>query len=151
MKEMISHLKEVGSSENIAFEFSDRGEVGNSLLPHSLIMWSKQFGKQAALVDTLFRYYFEKELNVCDIPTLVSAAVEVGLDESQTVVFFETNELLTKVSSEFQGYVSMGITYQQCPFFILKNHSAQTFSVAGAQSPEMFKVLFQKLGLPSKP
>lgn len=142
MDQMIPHMKNVGQACGI--EFSYGGLVGNTLLSHRLITWAAKQGadKEDAIVEVLFKFYFEQEQDICDIQTLGRAAELAGLNKLAAEEFLRSSELAAEVAREASENSSGGIS--GVPYFIFNDK----FAFSGGQPPEQFLQVFKKLGLP---
>jgi len=136
---IISRMKSVGDKEGIKFSYG--GQIANTLNSHKLIDYSDKFGKQDAVVNILFRYYFEEEKNIGSVDILTAAAKEAGLDENKVSQYLKSDEgndiLLAQIERIQEEYGVSGV-----PFFIFNNK----FSFSGAQEPETFLSVFEKVG-----
>jgi predicted DsbA family dithiol-disulfide isomerase len=77
---MEEHVLEAGSAEGIAFAFERIRRTPNTLAAHRLIWYGRQQGLQAAVVESLFRGYFEEGADLGSHPELVRLAARAGLD-----------------------------------------------------------------------
>jgi predicted DsbA family dithiol-disulfide isomerase len=68
-----------GAEEGITFAFDKMTRTPNTLDAHRLIWLAGKLGVQEAVVERLFRGYFEEGLDLSDRPTLVRLATEGGI------------------------------------------------------------------------
>ena len=83
---MLSQMKEVGRREGIAFDYA--GKISNTVDSHCLLEWASQKGGpplQNALVEQLFRFYFERRGDLGDRAALAREAAAVGLSEAEAL------------------------------------------------------------------
>jgi predicted DsbA family dithiol-disulfide isomerase len=57
--------------------------VHNTLLSHRLVHLAEQQGKQGAVIEAIFKGYFENGINLSDINTLVDIAEAAGVKDSR--------------------------------------------------------------------
>ena len=69
-----------GASERISFAFEKILKTPNTFLAHRLIWYAAQQGRQDAVVDALFRGYFEQGADIGLPSVLASLAESAGLD-----------------------------------------------------------------------
>jgi predicted DsbA family dithiol-disulfide isomerase len=131
---MTGRLTALGVDEGIDYRF-DLAKRVSTIDAHRLSAWafdSGGAGAQAAMVERLFRAYFEEGANVADHPTLVSLACDVGLDPSATESMLASPAHGGDVASDLDGAIERGIT--AVPAFVLNDQ----FVIPGAQDTETF-------------
>jgi len=84
IRQIIPHMQDVGRQHNISFSYG--GNVGNTFDSHRLISLAEKQGKQDALVEELFKNYFEREKCISDREMLLAAAREVGVSGAEDVL-----------------------------------------------------------------
>jgi predicted DsbA family dithiol-disulfide isomerase len=137
--ELDAHMAETGREVGIAFAFDRMHRTPNTRLAHRLIWEAERHGAQGAVVDRLFRAYFEEGLDIGSATELRGLAAEVGLGADAVEAALGSSESLDAVSKlEQQGY-AMGI--QGVPFFILRAR----YGVSGAQPPEFWREALPKI------
>lgn len=137
--ELDRKMLETGAELGIAFAFDRMQRTPNTRLAHRLIWEAGRQDRQDAVVDCLFRAYFEEALDIGDRVVLEKLAGESGLDAAGVAsALSEEESLQAVVGLEQQGY-RMGI--QGVPFFIL----LQKYGVSGAQPPEFWHDALPKI------
>ena len=134
-------MAERGRDVGIAFAFDRMQRTPNTRLAHRLIWQAGQHGGEAqnALVDRLFKGYFEEGLDVGRKDVLLDLAMAAGLDPLLTRnALDEDGSLEAVLELENQG-VGMGIS--GVPYFVLINK----YAVSGAQPPEMWQDALPKI------
>jgi predicted DsbA family dithiol-disulfide isomerase len=113
-----------GQGEGIAFAFDRMQRTPNTVAAHRLIALAQKQGVGQAVVDLLFRKYFEEAMDVGDAKVLQDIAVETGVkgwpedaDEKEVAA----------LEASMRGF---GI--QAVPTFIFD----RKFGVSGAHPPE---------------
>ena len=69
-----------GASEDIRFAFDKIGRTPNTFLAHRLIWYAGQQGRQDAIVDAIFRGYFEQGADIGSPSVLAELAEWAGLE-----------------------------------------------------------------------
>lgn len=99
------------------------------------------------MAEALFIGHFEGGNDPGQRPYLAQVAVETGVFETQdkALDFFKSNEFDKEVNEGYQQARALGIS--GVPFFIFQNK----YAVSGAQPPEAFAQLFEKLSKEHQP
>jgi len=139
-EQIVEHMKETGKQLGINFSYG--GNTGSTLQSHRLIEYAAKHGKQDALVNQLFKAYFEDEKDITLTDVLTEAAVAAGLEQEPVKNFLDNSDLYTEdVKQKMQQNAEMGIT--GVPFFIVGNK----YAVSGAQTEDVFLDIFKRLGV----
>jgi predicted DsbA family dithiol-disulfide isomerase len=131
---MTARLVGLGLEEGIDYRFDIAKRV-NTIDAHRLSAWAWDEGgadRQAALVERLFRAYFEDGANVADHPTLVVLAEEAGLDPVAAGEVLASDRFAEEVRADLSGSVERGIT--GVPAFVVNDQ----FVIPGAQDTDTF-------------
>ncbi|MET7526518.1 DsbA family oxidoreductase [Streptomyces sp. NPDC005248] len=106
---------------------------GNTFDVHRLLHFAKARGLQVELMDLAFRVNFADERSIYDRATLVSLAVEVGLDEAEVrQVLADAEAYAEEVRADERQAAELGAG--GVPFFVLDRQ----YGVSGLQSIELF-------------
>lgn len=131
--ELDRNMMQTGRELGIAFAFDRMQRTPNTRLAHRLIWEAGRQDRQDALVERLFRAYFEDALDIGAPEVLKKLAGDSGLDAGGVDIALTDAESLDAVTGmEQQGY-SMGI--QGVPFFVL----LQKYGISGAQPPDFWR------------
>ena len=138
---MIPRMKATGAEEGIHFSYG--GKIGSTLLSHRLLRYAQRHHPDAfdALVNALYRGYFEEEKDIADVPTLVSIAQGVGLEGGKVEEFLQGREEESWVQNEVIAAYRQGI--DGVPNFKFDNQ----YEVSGGEKPETFLQVFKRLGV----
>lgn len=120
-----------GESEAIAFAFDRITRTPSSLNSHRLIQWAADSGRQTALVEAVFRAYFEQGQDIGDISVLCAIAAAQGLSGVEAEDYLSSEAGYTAVESENARMHRLGVSGVPC--YILD----ERYAVAGAQEPDM--------------
>mmetsp|Transcript_13435 Transcript_13435/g.28057 ORF Transcript_13435/g.28057 Transcript_13435/m.28057 type:complete len:186 (-) Transcript_13435:97-654(-) len=138
MAQMLPRMIETGKQDGINFSYG--GNTGNTYDSHRLIALAAREGKQDAIVEELFRNYFEQEKCISDSEVLLAAAKKVGITNAEEALAGRIKEVDAEVDAElrkFQG--SMGIS--GVPYFIIDGK----YGESGALESRMLQEIFKKV------
>jgi predicted DsbA family dithiol-disulfide isomerase len=135
-RQLEERVLEAGAAERIQFAFERMPWTPNTFLAHRLIWYAGQQGRQDALVESLFRGYFEEGADIGAIPALVELGGRVGLDAES---FLRSDEGVSQVKEEEAAGHRLGI--RAVPYFVMNG----TLALSGAQPPDRFAAAFKKV------
>jgi len=143
---MLENMKAHGAKWGINFSFG--GNIGNTVDSHRLVEFSKQPAQGGgahtdALINALFKRYFEEEQDLSTPDVLVSAAREAGLpaSEEELRTFLRSDQLRKEVLGDMASAAEAGIS--GVPHFIVNGQ----YAISGAQEPDTFLAVFKKAGV----
>ena len=119
-----------GRSEGIAFALERIERTPNTFAAHQLIDLAQQAGVGGAVVDALFRAYFEEARDVGDRGVLLAIAESAGLARAQAEARWSDAAEARRVAELEDSMKALGIS--GVPTFILE----RKFGVSGAQPAE---------------
>jgi predicted DsbA family dithiol-disulfide isomerase len=122
-RELDARVAKEGKSEGIEFAFERKQRTPNTVAAHALVGLAQEQGRADAVVDALFRAYFEEARDIGD------AAVLADVAESCQVSGRPRQEAMTEVVALDQQMRGMGIS--AVPTFIL----GRKLAVSGAHPP----------------
>jgi predicted DsbA family dithiol-disulfide isomerase len=140
--EIFDSIAAAGRQEGIPFAFDRIARTPNTVNSHRLIRWAEPAGCQDAVVELLFRRYFEQGKDIGAIDVLVQIAVEAGLEGADAERFLSGTDGIEDVRAENVAAHRLGISGVPCFIFEKK------YAVSGAQEPEVF---FQVFDMPKTP
>ncbi len=140
--EIFDSIAAAGRQEGIPFAFDRIARTPNTVNSHRLIRWAEPAGCQDAVVELLFRRYFEQGNDIGAIDVLVQIAVEAGLEGADAERFLSGTDGVEEVRAENVAAHRLGISGVPCFIFEKK------YAVSGAQEPEVF---FQVFDMPKTP
>ena len=129
--EIYGRIESVGHETGISFTFDKIARAPNTLDAHRLIRWSASAGKQDAVVERLFKAFFEEGADIGDQATLARLAGESGMDAGLVKELLAGESDKVAVSEDIATAQKLGVN--GVPFFIIGGR----FAVSGAQSPEV--------------
>jgi predicted DsbA family dithiol-disulfide isomerase len=113
--------------------------ASNTLDAHRLIHWAGIEGKQNAMVDALFRAYWQEYRNIGDPQTLAQIAGEVGLDAAAIARLLASDADRDDIAARDADARQKGVS--AVPTFLI----AQAYVVSGAQPPELWGQVIAEL------
>mmetsp|Transcript_91414 Transcript_91414/g.258862 ORF Transcript_91414/g.258862 Transcript_91414/m.258862 type:complete len:181 (-) Transcript_91414:38-580(-) len=135
VKQMLPHMASVGQREGISFSYG--GNVGNTFDSHRLISLAGRQGRQDALVEALFRAYFEQERCISDPEVLLDAARSAGVAGAEEAL--AGDEEAAAVRDELARYQGE-MRISGVPHFIIGGRQE-----SGALESGQFQEIFHKL------
>jgi predicted DsbA family dithiol-disulfide isomerase len=133
--EMEQRLLEAGREEQISFAFDKIVWTPNTFLAHRLIWYAGVQGCQDAVVDQLFRGYFEEGLNIGASSVLIELADRAGLKAAAQL---ESDTGIEEVKTE--EAVGHGLGIRAVPYFVFN----QSYGLSGAQPGEVLAAAMEK-------
>jgi predicted DsbA family dithiol-disulfide isomerase len=134
--EMEQRLLEAGREEQIAFAFDKITRTPNTFLAHRLIWFAGAQGSQDAVVEQLFKGYFEQGLDIGSSSVLVELAKRGGLDAT---TFLQSDGGLAEVKAEESRGQGLGI--RAVPYFVFN----RAYGISGAQPAEALVAAMEKV------
>ncbi len=124
-----------GSAEGMAFAFEKITRTPNTFLAHRLIWYAGLQGRQDAVVDQLFKGYFEEGLDIGSALVAGELANRAGLQADQ---FLTSEDGTAEVKAEELVGHQLGI--RGVPYFVLE----ETYGISGAQPVEVILSALEK-------
>lgn len=131
VRQMLDQVTQVAAQEGLAYDF-DAAQHTTTLTAHELLHLAAAHGKQDAMVERLFRAYFEEGRHIGRTDDLVALAVDVGLDEAEVRAALADRRYADAVEQDFAQARAYGIS--GVPFFVVDGR----YGVSGAQGAEVF-------------
>ena len=128
-----------GESEGSHFAFDKTERTPNTVDAHRLIWLADQHGCQNAVVEALFRAYFNEGRDIGNHQTLIDVVSEAGLGRQVAESMLGSDEGMDVMSNArelSQRHLVTGV-----PFFIINN----AITLSGAQEPETFLDAFRQV------
>jgi predicted DsbA family dithiol-disulfide isomerase len=123
------HMLAAGAEERITFAFEKIARTPNTLPAHRLIWYAAQQGCQDAVVDSLFKGYFEEGADIGTTSALLQLADRAGLNAAH---FLQSDGGVAEVKAEESAGHKFGI--RGVPYFVLN----QVYGISGAQPVDVF-------------
>lgn len=143
-KRMNDGMTAIAAEVGLQYNF-DKAIINNTMAAHRMLHWAKNEGAQNDLKERIFKAYYTEGLDTADYTTLVQLATEVGLNGAEARKVLEENRYEEEVKADQHHAYQIGV--QGVPFYVFNNK----YAVSGAQSPDVFKQVFEKVWEEEKP
>jgi predicted DsbA family dithiol-disulfide isomerase len=120
-----------GLQVGASYDFEAIARAPNTFDAHRLIRWAGEAGVQDAIVDLLFRAYFEEGKDIGDTDALVAIAEAGGMNGETVREKLASDADVESAREEMDGWRRAGVS--GVPFFIFDGRIA----VSGAQSVDV--------------
>jgi predicted DsbA family dithiol-disulfide isomerase len=141
LKRLFDYTKHRGEASGVKLDFNKISLAVNTTLSHQMIALSPTKSKNA-VVEAIYKAYFEEGLNIGDIETLVSVGKAADIDATQLRSLLSSDAALDEVMADATSARRSGIN--SVPFFIFNNK----INVNGSQSVEVFLQTLERAALP---
>ncbi|HSN03890.1 MAG TPA: DsbA family oxidoreductase [Nitrospira sp.] len=131
-RKLEEHVLAAGASERISFAFEKIARTPNTFAAHRLIWLGEREGCQDAVVDSLFRGYFEEGADIGSVPTLLQLASRAGLSAELVERVLRSDEGTAEVKAEEAAGHKLGI--RGVPYFVVEG----AYAISGAQPVDIF-------------
>eukprot|EP00750_Incisomonas_marina_P031147 INCI7731.1.p1 GENE.INCI7731.1~~INCI7731.1.p1 ORF type:complete len:167 (-),score=46.46 INCI7731.1:1001-1501(-) len=131
---MVPHMAKVGKEVGINFSYG--GDISNTLASHCLVKIAQDQGKEDAVVEELFKNYFEREKAPSDMDMLLDVAKKTGLKDVTAETIGNPN-LVQEVKKDMHK-VRSAWEVSGVPHFIIDGD----IQLSGAQPAEYFLRVF---------
>lgn len=139
-KQIEATMIQTSHAEGLDFKFG--GKTGPSRNGHRLVRYAQTAGgedAQNAVMHGLWRRYFEQEVDITTLETLVEVGVEAGLGTQEEVkAYLESGRDAKEVDEEAEEAREKGIS--GVPHYEIQGR----WEVSGAQEPRAFEQLFRR-------
>jgi predicted DsbA family dithiol-disulfide isomerase len=129
-RELDANMTALGQEEGIAFAFDRIARTPNTRKAHALIAYASRLGRGDAVVERLFRAYFEEALDIGSDEVLADIAVRHGLDRAEALRALSDRQLRDAVVARESEAARLGVS--GVPFFIVEGQ----WAISGAQASE---------------
>ncbi len=104
-----ARVAQAGRAVGIDFRFDRIAWTPNTFDAHRLIWIAGQKGAQDAVVEALFNAYFHEGRNIGEMPVLVDAAQEAGLDGAKIAKLLTSGTGAAEVREELERAQDVGV------------------------------------------
>jgi predicted DsbA family dithiol-disulfide isomerase len=132
VREMDHNMEVMAAAEGLEYHLTDKGQTGNTLDAHRLVHLAASHGLEDQMLDRLYKAYFTEERSVFDLESLVSLAVEEGLDATEVREALEGDRYLDAVKRDLDEARMLGVS--GVPFFVIDGR----YAISGAQATDVF-------------
>jgi predicted DsbA family dithiol-disulfide isomerase len=138
-EQVYSRIRAVAQESGLDLRFDAIPRTPNTFDAHRLIHWAKATGNQTAVVQQLFRRYFELGQDISDRETLLDAAESAGMEREVVDRLLESDADRAELEAEEDAARRMGVTGVPC--FIIGGR----YVLQGAQDSETWKRVLRDL------
>jgi predicted DsbA family dithiol-disulfide isomerase len=131
--EIYARVKNAGAATGLDLQFDKIVQQPNTLAGHALVALAQEEGVADAVVEALFKAYFEDGVFIGDVKTLADIGAAHGLAGEKIVAVLNDPQTLQTVAAQDASARAQGIS--GVPFFVIGNQ----FSLSGAQPPEALR------------
>jgi predicted DsbA family dithiol-disulfide isomerase len=136
---MQAQLRELGSSLGLQFRFERTRRMPNTRLSHEVLQYAHGAGAQGAVIEALFKAYFEEGRDIGARPLLVDIGAAAGLDATELASALDSRRHQGEVEALERQAHEWGIS--GVPTFIFERN----YAVSGAQESDVFVQVFDRL------
>jgi len=134
-----SRVRAVAEESGLDLKFDAIPRTPNTFDAHRLIRWAKATGNQTAVVQQLFRRYFELGQDISERETLLDAAEAAGMEREVVARLLEGDADRAELAAEEDAARRMGVTGVPC--FIIGGQ----YVLQGAQDSGTWKRVLREL------
>jgi len=131
--EMDEKMERTAAQDGLIYRLAPDGVTGNTFDAHRLVHFAKGRGREAAMLDRLYRAYFSERRSVFDAESLVPLAADAGLEAAETREMLHGSEYSDEVDGDQKEARLLGVS--GVPFFVIDDR----FGVSGAQPVDVFR------------
>jgi predicted DsbA family dithiol-disulfide isomerase len=143
-KRMNDQMAAMAQTVGLQYDF-DKAIINNTQKAHQLLHFAKTKGLQNEMKERLFKAYYTEGKDTGNLETLVQLAAETGLSAEEARTALTDGRYAADVQQDQE--MAYGIGVQGVPFFVFN----RKYAVSGAQSPEVFAQVLQKVWEEEKP
>lgn len=141
MAQMLPYMARTGAADGIKFSYG--GKIANTMNAHRIAELAYSRGGAAlqnAVMEAMFKFYFEEEGNLGDLPALTDVVVAAGMERKEVDALLKCDALKAEVLTQVRTLQARhGIT--GVPFFIVDGK----YKLSGAQDPAAFVEILQEI------
>ena len=135
-----SHVRQTAADTGLDLDFDGIKRTPNTFDAHRLIRWAATTGNQSAVVQQLFRRYFENGEDISDHETLLAVAESAGMERPVVAKLLAGDSDRDTLIEEENAARKMGVT--GVPYFVIGGR----YVMQGAQDVETWKKVITEIG-----
>jgi predicted DsbA family dithiol-disulfide isomerase len=132
VREMDHNMETMAAAEGLEYHLTEKGQSGNTLDAHRLVHLAASHDREDQMLERLYKAYFTDQRSVFDVESLVSLAVDEGLDATEVREALESDRYVDAVRRDLEEARMLGVT--GVPFFVIDGR----YGISGAQATEVF-------------
>jgi predicted DsbA family dithiol-disulfide isomerase len=126
-----SAVAAAGKTEGIEFDFDAITRMPNSLNSHRLIRYAAASGREAEVVEALYKAYFIQGMDIGNVAVLADLGASFGLEREALLTYLSSEADSAGVMSDNARAHRLGVNGVPC--LILDG----SYALAGAQEPDI--------------
>jgi predicted DsbA family dithiol-disulfide isomerase len=142
-RQLDAQVAEAGRAVGLEFRHDRMARTPNTVEAHRLIRLAEPSGRQDAVVEAIFRAYFQEGRDIGDRAILAAIGAEAGLDAGTLDAFAEGFAAREEVLAEDHALRGAGLT--GVPSFVLDRHLLFSGAVPAAQMAAALRQAHQVL------
>ena len=132
VREMDHNMETMAAAEGLVYHLTEKGQSGNTLDAHRLVHLAASHDCEDQMLERLYKAYFTDQRSIFDVESLVSLAVDEGLDATEVREALESDHYVDAVRRDLEEARMLGVT--GVPFFVIDGR----YGISGAQATEVF-------------
>jgi predicted DsbA family dithiol-disulfide isomerase len=132
VREMDHNMETMAAAEGLEYHLTEKGQSGNTLDAHRLVHLAASHDREDQMLERLYKAYFTEQRSVFNVESLVSLAVEEGLDATEVREALESDRYVDAIRRDLEEARMLGVT--GVPFFVIDGR----YGISGAQATEVF-------------
>ncbi len=138
-RQVYDRVRQFAEASGLTLDFEAIGRTPNTFDAHRLIRWARTAGNQGAVVQQLFRRYFEQGQDISDREVLLEIAESAGLDRAVVAELLAGDADRSVLAEEEDAARRMGVTGVPC--FIIGGR----YVLQGAQDVDTWKSVITEI------
>lgn len=130
-------MEERAAADGLTFRMAGL-RSGNTRDAHRVVQLARQHGRQAEMVERLYRAYFTEQGSIFDHDSLVRLAVDAGLDAAEVREMLSGDAFTDHVETDEAMASSLGAT--GVPLFVID----RKYGISGAQPAETISAVLER-------
>jgi len=131
VRRLLGALEATGQSEEIDFQFDTIQHTPSTVSAHRLVHYANEHGLAEAVVESLFRAYFQEGRNIGELDELSAIGRSVGLESGALDTYLDSTMDVSWVQEQNSLAHRLGVNGVPC--FLIDGELA----LQGAQPPEI--------------
>ncbi|TMU87356.1 DsbA family oxidoreductase [Bacillus sp. BHET2] len=130
-KGMTDSMTQQAATVGLDFRF-DTSIPTNTFDAHRLTKYAETKGRAADLTEILLHAHFTLSKHIGDKDTLLSLAIQAGLNDTETLAILDSDDFSKEVRADEEEARQIGV--QGVPFFVIN----RKYAISGAQPSDVF-------------
>lgn len=137
-KQMNESVGKQAAEVGLTYHF-DTMQHTNTFDAHRIAKYAEQQGKGIEMAERLMHAYFTESKLISDYETLITLAIDVGLDENAVTTLLKVDDYAIHVRADEEQARQIGV--QGVPFFVFN----EKYALSGAQPQEVFAEVLEQV------